>query len=124
MSKPKHTPGPWRKYFTDLGNYTPAWGIEGFYGPDGNCSLSPVCHVYRHKEDPEKIKESEANAQRIVDCVNACEGINPKAVSSMISALQEAESLLSVANTEHFEIWLQHTYQSIASALKLARGEE
>jgi hypothetical protein len=30
----------------------------------------------------------DANAQRIVACVNACEGINPEAVSDLLKALQ------------------------------------
>lgn len=31
----------------------------------------------------------EANAQRIVDCVNACEGINPEAIPDMVEALKD-----------------------------------
>ncbi len=33
--------------------------------------------------------DSEANAQRIVDCVNGCQGINPLAVKKMYDALKE-----------------------------------
>jgi len=32
---------------------------------------------------------TEANAQRIVDCVNGCEGINPKAVKGLYEVLTE-----------------------------------
>jgi len=34
----------------------------------------------------------EANAERIVACVNACEGINPEAVPEMLKALQNIEN--------------------------------
>lgn len=34
------------------------------------------------------LEMAEANAQRIVDCVNSCEGINPEAVPDMLQALE------------------------------------
>jgi len=36
--------------------------------------------------------KSEANAQRIVDCVNACEGINPEAAPELLAALRIVRS--------------------------------
>ena len=39
--------------------------------------------------------DEEANAQRIVDCVNACEGINPKAVQDLLEALAKLTACLS-----------------------------
>ena len=42
-----------------------------------------------------KVKSSkldEANAKRIVQCVNACKGINPEAVPEMLNALKEIAS--------------------------------
>lgn len=38
----------------------------------------------------------EANAQRIIDCVNACEGINPQAVPDMLEALKNAYAILDI----------------------------
>lgn len=35
--------------------------------------------------------EAEANAHRIADCVNACEGINPEAVPDLLEALKKAQ---------------------------------
>ncbi len=68
----KHTPGPWYVENQDIfGNE------EGGY----ICTWSG----------------RSANAQRIVDCVNACEGINPKAVSDLLAAL-------TALHDAHFEL--------------------
>ena len=40
--------------------------------------------------------EQEANAQRIVDCVNGCKGIEPSAVKDLYEALGELCSQLSL----------------------------
>ena len=42
-----------------------------------------------YREDSDWWAEVEANAERIVACVNACEGINPEAVPVLLEALQE-----------------------------------
>jgi hypothetical protein len=63
--------------------------------------------------------EQEANAQRIVDCVNGCEGINPKAAPQLLEACKE---ILNWANDEiereglNIEFPLYQLQQAIASA--------
>ncbi len=62
----QHTPEPW------------------YYRQGGECVMAPddwVCIV--HNND-----HREANARRIVACVNACKGINPEAVPDLLEALQ------------------------------------
>jgi len=66
----KHTPGPW-KYTEDVFGCL----IEAPVAPD---SLSG--YILARTEDP-------SNAARIIECVNACEGIeNPAAIRALIFA--------------------------------------
>ncbi len=39
--------------------------------------------------DKRNTPQAEANAERIIDCVNACEGINPKAVPETLEILKK-----------------------------------
>ena len=48
--------------------------MGGIYGPNSEL-IMPI----------ERTVLGDANAQRIVDCVNNCEGINPKAVPELIN---------------------------------------
>jgi len=62
-------------------------------------------------------EENEPDADRIVACVNACEGINPDAVGDMLEALVEIRAVaLSEGNDE---------FAAIArNAINKARGTE
>lgn len=85
MSETKHTPGPWRN--------DPAKGSAVGAAPvivADTCwrgTTREIAKVLFHggSEDP----EVQANARRIVACVNACEGINPKAVPDLLAACKE-----------------------------------
>ena len=100
----KHTKGTWELY-TQLGNVSAivARAVPGGYvcsGPGGSL---------------EAVKQFNANAQHIVDCVNACEGINSKAVPRLLEALKDAIKILeSVKQSRHFD--KAHIYQAIAEA--------
>ena len=63
----KHTPEPWKAVGQDIRD-----------GNEDNIVTVP------YGDDPE---QAEANARRIVSCVNACEGINPDAVPELLEAL-------------------------------------
>ena len=60
VTRAKHTPEPW--------NFTPPDGVER--GMVGSSTHPWICEL-----DDFDTAESEANAQRIVACVNACTGI-------------------------------------------------
>lgn len=85
---PEHTPEPWKNdgwdnFGEDL---EPVIVLEA-------SSRTIIAMVYTDKntwEGASADKECIANAQRIVDCVNACEGIaNPEAaVEAMVKALR------------------------------------
>lgn len=73
MSTTKHTPGPWQVGLSKHGHCAIAPG------------LSPMPAVFTAR--------NEANAARIVACVNACEGINPEAVPEILDVMRRiAES--------------------------------
>lgn len=68
----KHTPGPWHQkhtvgIFDGFGREILWIDVRGALGD---------------------IDTREANAARIVACVNACEGINPEAVKDLLEALE------------------------------------
>lgn len=85
MTKPKHTPEPWI--------------IESFEKNDEiglaivNKRGQVIAWLFSYNKNVFNtlIKShlpTQTNAQRIIDCVNACEGINPKAISEMLKALK------------------------------------
>ena len=75
MSTTKHTPGKWilTPNNTESGDISPFHYIDA---PGGQVLAVKAASL------------SEANAARIVACVNACEGINPEAVPEMLEALR------------------------------------
>lgn len=66
----KHTPEPWCK-LNDCGTVK-------IWGPQGDCvAVNIGCSC-----------DNEANADRIVSCINNCAGINPEAVPDVVAALR------------------------------------
>lgn len=80
----KHTPGPWHVAGQDI--CIPEWGSEHEHG---RVKIAEVKKTqYTAKRDV-PIKAWPANAARIVECVNACEGIeNPKEILDLIKVCQ------------------------------------
>jgi len=67
-----------------------------------------------------------ANAQRIVDCVNGCDGLNPQAVRDMYEALDDFGSHLAVNYDAHDNPYYyinQEWLDKRNKALAKARGE-
>ncbi len=75
MGEPKHTPGPWR-----LEQNGPAYNL---CSPDRARHFAILVGMIRNQDS-----EHKANAERIVACVNACEGINPDAVPDLLAVLE------------------------------------
>jgi len=48
-------------------------------------------------------KQWEANAQRIVDCVNGCEGVNPKAIKELLRVCKEIVPTLTGLSFSHLK---------------------
>lgn len=88
----KHTPEPWEVW--DTGKSVTLKAKFGTPGMDAS-QLYPVFTVGPGVNQ-------NANARRIVECVNACEGINPDAVPELLAALQSSiqniEQLASTVN--------------------------
>ena len=80
---PKHTPEPW--WIDD----------DGFVAAGGGDSYTTVADTHNTYD-----LNKDANAARIVACVNACEGINPDAVSDLLAALVAVNALLNDPSAE------------------------
>jgi hypothetical protein len=89
----KHTKGPWRIGRTVMGE--PA--ITSDHKPDGAHGACMVRVNYIGSRKRGDRDEAEYNAERIVACVNACEGIpNPQDLRSILSvALELAEGSMN-----------------------------
>jgi len=88
----QHTKEPWEFWRDDK-----EWRgekIEAYFiAPKGK--LPTFAHIYNY---PGKTK---ANAQRIVDCVNGCTGIeNPGAIMEVVEALKLADGIASTLMDE------------------------
>lgn len=80
MSEQKHTPGPWR--------ILNEWSPETVGTEDG-ATVANTCFG--------RSWQGKANAARIVECVNACEGLaDPSAVPDLLAA---CENLLTAWDT-------------------------
>lgn len=81
----KHTPGPWTYHHEpSLNRY--AVRAEPF-GTETILSIS-----YWSRTPIWDRERAEADASRIVSCVNACDGINPEAVPDLLAACEAALS--------------------------------
>ena len=78
MRMSKHTKEPWRVI-----------KIGSSEHPVVRAEELDICDCWDHGNNmvPGKL-EGEANAQRIVDCVNALEGLNPAAIKEVVKALE------------------------------------
>jgi len=74
MNNEKHTEEPWEVKGRGFAIYRQGYYITSTQGAEG---------TLKHIQDTNR-----ANAERIVDCVNSCAGINPEAVPKMLEALR------------------------------------
>lgn len=101
--KPQHTPGPW--YFRPDDSSVEAQTPTGYNFRVANCADSFAL-------DSETMK---ANAERIVACVNACEGIpDPeKVIRNMKGMLEDAAFQLERLTGDNLEVYAR-TYAALA----------
>ena len=111
MKESKHTMGPWR---VGTGTVTRM-----------DCETKTVCgQGIVIAEAPAYIQEErpvrDANAARIVECVNACEGLEPAAIPGLIEAVDAALSHDDDGD------WRSVLYgkEALRSALRAAKGGE
>ena len=103
----KHTPGTW--------SYWPKCLRDGgMITQDGTGVHVAVPVLYPHTPET-----TEANAARIVECVNGCEGLNPAAYREVLAALESIVELLG----EDF-YWDHGTVMAeVHDAITQAKGE-
>ena len=104
---PKHTPEPWRQ-FTELGT------IGDVVDSKGRAVAQAQETGNFERGAPEGLAERNANAARIVACVNGCAGINPDAVPDLLAALEAA--VLSEQLDKHHDLMAR-------AAIAKAKGE-
>jgi hypothetical protein len=101
----EHTPGPWHIEFEC-----------NVFGP--NHRLVASAGGYQTNADDWHRIENEANARRIITCVNACEGINPEAVPDLLAA---CEKLIEAFNFSGGYITRMDDINLLNQALVLSR---
>jgi hypothetical protein len=82
VSETRHTPEPW---FYCASIHSPTTGTECILADNTGRTIA---RAYNRP-----IVESNANAKRIVSCVNACAGIDPEAVPEMLNACERAAKM-------------------------------
>jgi hypothetical protein len=113
VSKPKHTPEPWARWGSDQVASTVTGKI--------------VAEVPAYTLSGKVKNEDQANAERIVACVNACAGIeDPSAVQEMRKALSEVFSMIEDVRTGKVErgvnLYLADAQAVILEAVSRAEG--
>lgn len=98
MSKTQHTPGPWRANKDHFGavRSEPGFSIKG----SNSEGVNAIAFLWSRDVEAEQ----EANARRIVACVNACEGISTEAleagaVKETLETLEKISRLIGVIET-------------------------
>lgn len=103
--KTSHTPEPWSFDVANFGNIRPA-----------NHSGKNICYFHR-PEGKEEYAEGEANASRIVACVNGCKGVEDpeKTIPEILNIILEA--LPYVEESEEFN---KPTRKGLSKRIKAA----
>lgn len=98
----KHTPEPWVSRLEEMGGYDCMTDAAHIIGPDGT-NIATLDAQYYGQENcrPQPIEGAvlmEFNAARIVDCVNACEGMDDPAarIEELRADLREALDALEL----------------------------
>ena len=85
----EHTPGPWRYTCRGEIGEMAVYVLKGPKSPGGPPTGLVIAHLGLDTAGENVAgAEREANASRIVACVNACKGINPEAVPVLLGLLR------------------------------------
>ena len=85
-TKPTHTPEPWTAIIEAQALTLEPANIYADTG--GRAHVAEVTCGTRNTRRGIGRPETDANANRIVACVNGCKGINPEAVPGLVAALE------------------------------------
>jgi hypothetical protein len=115
MSNTKWTKEPWDAKFEKMGGYdcmTDAFKIHS-----GNKLIADLDLAMQSHED-----EIEANAEHIVSCVNALEGLNPEGIKEVVEAARETVNFLRVYQEGNTSLETLHdSILDLQSALEKVR---
>lgn len=110
-----HTLEPWVLTNWENSNYD-AIAIHG--GENGTQWIAEV--VLDHDVGDKSAAEMKANANRIVECVNACAGINPSAVPKMLAACK----MLSIISDDDIPWWIRDAFEESRIAVREAEASQ
>ena len=114
-TKSKHTPGPWTYHHEpSLNRY--AVRAEPF-GTETILSIS-----YWSRTPIWDRERAEADASRIVSCVNSCDGINPEAVPELLKAAENAIGMMQMAWKQYGVGGMFECMDALRSSVAKARG--
>ena len=102
MSKQEHAAEPWDFHVADNAPI-PHTTIE-----------TDIAHIATVHDQP-NANEKDANAARIVACVNGCANVNPEAVPDMLEALETVPNPF-VASSDTWHDWNKQRLAAIAKA--------
>ena len=108
-----HTPGPWFLH-----------GKPGYEALEIFGTNRPIAKSLYHLGSEDN--EADANARRIVACVNACEGINPEAVPELLAVcklLVAARAASEGYLDERALVNLNQATEMAEAAIAKAKGE-
>lgn len=106
----EHTPGPWEAYYVGGAG----WSVRKRDERPGYTGLAPICSMAWWQFDIPGIIDDEiskANAERIVECVNACHGIPTPFIHAMVADMKTA----ILTGDEHI---LQHVRDRLRTLLE------
>lgn len=106
--KPTHTSEPWQ-----LHNNIGRKGGVGIIADAAPCIIATMSNAQAWPV------EAYSNAERIVSCVNACQGINPAAVPEIVDAL---ERLLACACPTGMDTETDRAMEQARAALAKAKA--
>ena len=93
----KHTAEPWRKVRSQDRLNPHDIGIAR----DGIQAVLAECYAEFHAKGDVRPAECEANAARIVACVNALAGLNPEAVPALVEAAEAVDGAFTTWLAEY-----------------------
>ena len=111
MSDAKHTPEPWM-----FDGFQRIRAVNG--KQDGT---EDIAHIYSSWSASRYDAGDYANANRIVACVNGCEGINPEAVKDLLAA---CEAMLATWGSDDEDSIIAARDMARAAAAKAKGGDQ
>ncbi len=111
-----HTTGPWTAKPHPDKRRNEAWVTAPPNLPGDTFGTQRIMCELHGCPDHHDAETIQANARRIVECVNACEGINPAAVPKLLAACKEFVRFSQLPSTVDRGDYIRYQVQAIGAA--------